>query len=915
MTSSNGATGREPRYIYDLSEGDATMKPLLGGKGANIAEMLRIGVPVPDGFTVTTTACVEAMKRGGEWPAGLWDGIQAGLQRLEERTGRVLGAADRPLLVSVRSGAVHSMPGMLDTILNLGISDESVEALAAESDNPRFAWDAYRRFIQMYGEVVESVPGHGYEDALAALKSRRGVSEDTELTADDLRELVSTFKELSRDHMDEELPDDPREQLRRSIDAVFRSWLNPRAGVYRRANNIPDDLGTAVNVMQMVFGNRGETSATGVCFTRNPSTGAKELYGEFLTNAQGEDVVSGIRTPRPLAEMESVLPEAYSELLATMERLEGHYGDMQDIEFTVEEKTLYLLQTRNGKRTAQAALKVVTDLVSEGAIDEREALRRIEADQLDQLLHPAIDPDHTQTPLTSGLNASPGAAVGGVVFDADTAERRGRAGEPVVLVRWETTPDDIHGVIVAQGVLTAHGGMTSHAAVVARGMGKPCVAGASSIRIDAEARTLTIGQTVFSEGDTITLDGSTGEVYAGALELVPPQVNEDFRTVVGWADDIRRLAVRANADTGEDARKAREFGAQGIGLCRTEHMFMDESRLPAVRRMILADDEAERQEALDEILPMQQSDFEEILTAMSGLPVTIRLLDPPLHEFLPSLIDQALEVQRLQLAGADQGSLGRASALLGRIKKLTEQNPMLGTRGVRLALLYPEIPTMQVRAIVRAALAVAGRGGDPKVEIMIPLVAFAEELRRMRSLVSEVVAEEVAQAGATFSCTIGTMIELPRAALCADEIAGEADFFSFGTNDLTQTAIGISRDDAEGKFLAGYLDEQIVTVNPFASIDRDGVGELVRIGAEKGRSVKPDLKLGVCGEHGGDPRSIALFDQIGLDYVSCSPYRVPIARFAAARAVLDRQEPDRQELDTAEPGTEARGTEVAASDG
>ncbi len=888
MTQTSGT-----RYVYDLADGDATMKPLLGGKGAGVSEMLRIGVPVPDGYTVTTAACVEAMRAGGEWPAGLADQIEQGLSRLEQRTGRTLGAADRPLLVSVRSGAVVSMPGMMDTILNLGISDDSVVALGEEAGNPRFAWDAYRRFVQMYGEVVESVPAHLYEDALHALKSRRGVAQDTDLTADDLQELVGTFKELSRRHMGTELPSDPREQLHRAVDAVFRSWLNPRAGVYRRANNIPDDLGTAVNVMQMVFGNRGDTSATGVCFTRNPSTGAKELYGEFLVNAQGEDVVAGIRTPRPLAEMEGVLPQAYSQLLATMDRLEQHYADMQDIEFTVEDEKLYLLQTRNGKRTAQAALKVAADLVAEGVIDRNEALRRIDPAQLDQLLHPAIDPGHGRTPLTTGLNASPGAAVGGVVFDADTAEQRGRGGEPVVLVRWETTPDDIHGVIMAQGVLTAHGGMTSHAAVVARGMGKPCVAGASGIRIDTLARTLTIGDTMIAEGETITLDGSTGQVFAGALELVPPQVNADFEQIVGWADDVRRLGVRANADNGPDAAKAREFGAEGIGLCRTEHMFMDDKRLPAVRRMILADDIDARAAALEEILPMQQADFEEIFTAMDGLPVTIRLLDPPLHEFLPSLLDQALEVQRLKTqlqAGGDDGTLARSESLLSRIKKLTEQNPMLGTRGVRLALLYPEIPQMQVRAIARAALAVAGRGGDPRVEIMIPLVAFAEELSRMRVLVDAAMAEEFEAAGTALPYTVGTMIELPRAAVCADEIAAHADFFSFGTNDLTQTTIGISRDDAEGKFLAAYLDDRIVPANPFASIDVDGVGELVRIGATKGRSVKENLKLGVCGEHGGDPRSIALFEELGLDYVSCSPFRVPIARFAAARAVLDRSD-------------------------
>ncbi|USQ75263.1 pyruvate, phosphate dikinase [Ornithinimicrobium cryptoxanthini] len=878
------------RYLYDLADGDASMKGLLGGKGANVAEMLRLGVPVPDGFTITTAACVDSMDAGGSWPQNLWPETEQALARLEERTGRTLGSSERPLLVSVRSGAVVSMPGMMDTILNLGIGDDTVEALGAEADNPRFAWDSYRRFIQMYGEVVEGVPGHAFEDELTALKRTRGVEQDTDLGIEDLQELVEKFKSVAREHMGGEFPTDPREQLERAIDAVFRSWMNPRAGIYRKAHGIPDSLGTAVNIMQMVFGNRGDTSATGVCFTRNPSTGAKELYGEFLINAQGEDVVAGIRTPRPLGEMESVLPEAYGQLLDTMNRLESHYGDMQDIEFTVEEGTLYLLQTRNGKRTAQAAFKVARDLVDEGKITREQALRRIEAGQLDQLLHPAIDPEHGQKPITKGLNASPGAAVGEIVFDSATAEARGKAGEAVILVRWETTPDDIAGTIAAQGVLTAHGGMTSHAAVVARGMGKPCVAGASAAKIDAAAKQVTIGDTVLHEGDTITLDGSTGEVYVGALELVPPQVNEDFAAVVGWADDVRRMAVRANADTGEDATRAREFGAQGIGLCRTEHMFMAEDRLPAVREMILANDDTARAAALDKILPMQQADFESIFEAMSGLPVTIRLLDPPLHEFLPDLVEQALLVQRLELQGGSDEEVREARVLLAQVKKLTEMNPMLGTRGVRLALLYPEIPTMQVRAVARAAIAVRERGSEPIVEIMVPLVAFAEELKRMRELIEETLAEEFEASGQEFDYTIGTMIELPRAAVVADQIAEHADFFSFGTNDLTQTGIGISRDDAEGSFLAPYVDSDIVPDNPFASIDVDGVGGLVRLGTEGGRSTKSDLKVGVCGEHGGDPASIALFESIGLDYVSCSPFRVPIARFAAARAVLDAQD-------------------------
>ena len=881
----------EKRYIYDLSEGDATMRNLLGGKGAGVAEMARVGVPVPDAFTVTTTACVETMNRGGEWPDGLADEINAGLTRLEERTGRKLGGSENPLLVSVRSGAVFSMPGMMDTILNLGVSDESVAAIAEESGNERFAWDCYRRFIQMYGEVVEGVPAYAYEDALTELKRKRGVELDTDLGPADLKELVATFKEISNEHLGGEWTSDPVEQLHRAVNAVFRSWQNPRAEVYRRANNIPSDLGTAVNVMQMVFGNRGEDSATGVCFTRNPSTGANELYGEFLVNAQGEDVVAGIRTPRPLAEMRDVLPDAYDELIDTMHRMEAHYRDMQDMEFTVENGKLFLLQTRNGKRTAAAALKVASDLVDEGVITKEEALLRIEPDQLDQLLHPAIDPSHGEKPIAKGLPASPGAAVGEVVFDADTAAERGGRGEAVVLVRYETTPDDIHGVIVAQGVLTAHGGMTSHAAVVARGMGKPCVAGASGIHIDAKGRTLTVGDRVIKEGEVITLDGSTGDVFGQEIKLIPPRINEDFQRVVTWADEVRELGVRANADNFEDASKARELGAEGIGLCRTEHMFMAADRLPAVRRMILAETHEARADALEKILPMQQADFEGIFTAMKGLPVTVRLLDPPLHEFLPNLVEQSLLVQRLELTGGDASELGAARATLAQVKRLHELNPMLGTRGCRLAMLYPEIPAMQTRAIIRAALAVLEREGETiGVEIMIPLVALSKELEIQREIVEKTVAEELKAAGKELDVTVGTMIELPRAALVADQIAEYADFFSFGTNDLTQTGIGISRDDAENGFLTQYVTSKVLERNPFESIDVAGVGQLVDIGVAKGRSIKPNLKTGVCGEHGGDPDSVEFFQSVGLDYVSCSPYRVPIARFAAAKAVREQRE-------------------------
>ena len=881
----------EKRYIYDLSEGDATMRNLLGGKGAGVAEMARVGVPVPDAFTVTTTACVETMDRGGEWPDGLADEINAGLARLEERTGRKLGGSENPLLISVRSGAVFSMPGMMDTILNLGISDESVVAIAEESGNERFAWDCYRRFIQMYGEVVEGVPAYAYEDALTELKRKRGVELDTDLGPEDLKELVATFKEISNEHLGGEWTSDPVEQLHRAVNAVFRSWQNPRAEVYRRANNIPSDLGTAVNIMQMVFGNRGDDSATGVCFTRNPSTGAKELYGEFLVNAQGEDVVAGIRTPRPLEEMREVLPEAYDELIETMRRMEDHYRDMQDMEFTIENGKLFLLQTRNGKRTAAAALKVASDLVDEGVITKEEALLRIEPDQLDQLLHPAIDPSHGEKPIAKGLPASPGAAVGEVVFDADTAAERGGRGEAVVLVRYETTPDDIHGVIVAQGVLTAHGGMTSHAAVVARGMGKPCVAGASGIHIDTKDRTLTVGDRIITEGEVITLDGSTGDVFGQEIKLIPPRINEDFQRVVTWADEVRELGVRANADNFEDASKARELGAEGIGLCRTEHMFMATDRLPAVRRMILAETHESRADALEEILPMQQADFEGIFTAMKGLPVTVRLLDPPLHEFLPNLVEQSLLVQRLELTGGDASELEAARATLAQVKRLHELNPMLGTRGCRLAMLYPEIPAMQTRAIIRAALAVLEREGETVgVEIMIPLVALSKELEVQREIVERTVAEELKAAGKELEVTVGTMIELPRAALVADQIAEYADFFSFGTNDLTQTGIGISRDDAENGFLTQYVTSKVLERNPFESIDVAGVGQLVDIGVAKGRSIKPNLKTGVCGEHGGDPDSVEFFQSVGLDYVSCSPYRVPIARFAAAKAVLKQRE-------------------------
>jgi pyruvate,orthophosphate dikinase len=850
--------------VYDLAEGAELGSELLGGKGAGLAEMTAIGLPVPAGFTVTTEACVAYMQNGRALPPGLEDEIEEHVARLEQATGKRFGDTEDPLLVSVRSGAAVSMPGMMDTILNLGLNDESVEGLARATGNERFAYDAYRRLVQMYGNVVDGVDAHRFEEALTELKESRGVRDDVDLGADDLRELVERFKTIYLESTGADFPQDPHEQLARAVRAVFDSWDTPRAQVYRRANRIPDDLGTAVNVIQMVFGNKGGDSGTGVAFTRDPSTGEQGLWGEFLTNAQGEDVVAGIRTPEPIAQMKERLPEAFEQLVETMRRLEEHYHDMQDIEFTVEEGRLYLLQTRAGKRTAQSALRIAVDMVGEGLISREEAVTRIDPAQLDQLLHPMIDPKADYEVAAKGLNASPGAATGKVVLDADSAEDRGRGGENVILVRWETTPDDIHGLLEARGVLTAQGGMTSHAAVVARGMGKPCVAGCEELSIDLDARKISLRGHEVAEGEVITIDGGSGEVIVGEVNLVPPQINETFETLLGWADAARRLKVRANADTPQDAAKAREFGAEGIGLCRTEHMFMAEDRLPLVRAMIMASGEEERREVLGKLLPHQQEDFEGIFEAMAGLPVTIRLLDPPLHEFLPPLEE------------AESPEMAR------RIRTLREANPMLGTRGCRLGLLYPEIYEMQVRAIVRAALAVEERTGHaPLVEIMHPLVGFAEELRRLRELTVRTAAEE---AEVEYLC--GTMIELPRACMRADEIAAHADFFSFGTNDLTQTTLGFSRDDAEGKFLTHYLDDRILTDNPFETLDRSGVGGLMEIAVERARRVKAGIKLGICGEHGGDPASIAFCHDLGLDYVSCSPYRVPLARLAAAQASL-----------------------------
>jgi pyruvate,orthophosphate dikinase len=830
------------RYVYDFDEPADGGRELLGGKGIGLAEMTQLGLPVPAGFTITTEACRAYMRSGGT-VEGLEEEVANHIQRLEERTGKRFGDAADPLLVSVRSGAAISMPGMMDTILNVGLNDESVLGLARSTGNDEFAQDCYRRLIQMFGETVDGIPHERFS---------------VDDTAEQAREIYE--RETGGG-----FPQDAREQLQRAITAVFDSWKSPRAQVYRQTYGIPDDLGTAVNVVQMVFGNKGNRSATGVCFTRDPSTGEQGVYGEYLLNAQGEDVVAGTRTPQPLAELREHLPEAYDQLLETLETLERHYRDMQDTEFTVEEGRLYLLQTRTAKRTAAAAIRCAVDMTAEGLIGREEAVARIDPTQLDQLLHPRLDPNAEFDVAAQGLNASPGAASGKIVLDADSAEDSGKAGEAVILVRWETTPDDIHGLIEAQGVLTAHGGMTSHAAVVARGMGKPCVAGVEGLEIDTGAKTIRLGGQELHEGDVLTIDGGTGRVIVGEVPLVPPAINEDFETILGWADELRRLRVRANADNAEDAAKAREFGAQGIGLCRTEHMFFGEERLPLVQEMILAGDEDGRRDALDRILPFQQSDFEGIFEAMAGLPVTIRLLDPPLHEFLPPLDEASDERMRR------------------RIKALTEQNPMLGTRGCRLGIQWPEIYEMQVRAVARAAKAVRERVEDPPlVEIMHPLVGFREELRRLRELTERVMQEEAPEL--EYLC--GTMIELPRAALRADEIAEVADFFSFGTNDLTQTALGMSRDDAEGKFLTFYLEDGVLERNPFEVLDQDGVGDLMRIAVERGRGTKPEIHLGICGEHGGEPSSVEFCHRIGLDYVSCSPYRVPLARLAAAQAVL-----------------------------
>ncbi len=883
------------KWVYEFgdgaAEGRADMRELLGGKGANLAEMCHLGLPVPPGFTISTEVCTYFYENGRAYPGDLTKQVEAGIGRIERKVGGPrFGEASNPLLVSVRSGARASMPGMMDTVLNLGLTDQTVEGLAAMSDNPRFAYDSYRRFVQMFSDVVLGVDHYVFEEILELHKAERGVTLDTELDAESLKDLVTAYKERVAEELGKPFPQDPFEQLWGAIGAVFGSWMTPRAVTYRRLHGIPEDWGTAVNVQAMVFGNMGEDCATGVAFTRDPSTGENVFYGEYLVNAQGEDVVAGIRTPQHLTvagkdangsdlpAMEEVMPDVFAQLVDIRDKLESHYRDMQDIEFTVQNAKLWMLQTRNGKRTTQAALRIAVDLAEGGVIDEATAVSRIEPQALDQLLHPTLDPAAKREVIARGLPASPGAASGEVAFTADEAEAEAAKGKRVILVRTETSPEDIHGMHAAEGILTTRGGMTSHAAVVARGMGRACVAGAGDIRVDEKSRTMTVAGRTVADGEWITIDGGTGEVMLGEVPTVKPELSGDFAKLMEWADRLRTLGVRANADTPEDARTAREFGAEGIGLCRTEHMFFEAGRIVAVREMILAETEKERRAALDKILPMQRADFVEIFRTMQGLPVTIRLLDPPLHEFLPKGEEEMADVAAS--AGVSVDAVRRRAA------ELHEVNPMLGHRGCRLAISYPEICEMQARAIFEAAVIVEEETGAGVVcEVMVPLIATRRELDILKEIIDRVAAEVAADKGREPNYMVGTMIELPRACLRAAEIAESAEFFSFGTNDLTQTTFGLSRDDA-GNFLQYYEKRGILVHDPFISIDVDGVGELVEIGVTRGRQTRPDIKLGICGEHGGDPASVAFCHKVGLDYVSCSPFRVPIARLAAAQITI-----------------------------
>lgn len=877
------------KYVYLFEEGKADMKMILGGKGANLAEMTRIGLPVPPGFTITTEACNAYLASGETLPDSVMEQTYECLAVLENRTGKVFGSKNNPLLVSVRSGAAISMPGMMDTILNLGLNDETVQGLAELTGDQRFAYDCYRRFIQMFSNVVLSIDHSLFDDVVEKHKRKLSLIFDYEIPASELQSIIDEYKSLVQQEKGFQFPQDVKEQLIMAIKAVFGSWNNQRAIVYRRLNKIDDNLGTAVNVQCMAFGNMGQECGTGVAFTRNPSTGEKTLYGEFLVNAQGEDVVAGIRTPMPIDKLKEELPGVYQQFIDTCEKLEKHYRDMQDIEFTVEKGTLYMLQTRNGKRTARAAVKIAVDMVNEGLITIEEALQRVDAEQLNQLLHRQIDTSVQLEAIAKGLPASPGAASGKVLFDADLAEKMGGMGEKVVLVRSETTPDDIHGIIHAQGVLTSRGGMTSHAAVVARGMGKPCVCGCETIRIDTSARQFTVNGLVVKEGDIITIDGATGNVMLGEVPMIEPTLSDEFETLLQWADQIKTVMVRANADTPEDAARAREFGAQGIGLCRTEHMFMAQERLPYVQEMILAESLEERQKPLAKLLEFQRQDFYGILKAMAPLPVTIRLLDPPLHEFLPNRESLMVEIVELKHQQADSNTILNKEDLLKKINSLSEANPMLGHRGCRLGLTYPEIYRMQTRAIFEAMVQLKRENIQTYAEIEIPLVMDISELALLKAEIDEVYEEIKAETGEELDFAVGTMIELPRACVTADKIAAEAEFFSFGTNDLTQTTLGFSRDDAEGKFIPVYLEKKIIRDNPFAVLDREGVGSLMKIAVEKARSVKPDLLMGICGEHGGEPSSIEFCHMLGLNYVSCSPYRIPVARLAAAQAAIKHQ--------------------------
>ncbi|WP_431981660.1 pyruvate, phosphate dikinase [Streptomyces qinglanensis] len=905
-TGASQQQSQQRKFVYDFSEGNKDLKDLLGGKGANLAEMTNLGLPVPPGFTITTEAC-KAYLDSGEAPAALRDEVSGHLAALEERMAKKLGQADDPLLVSVRSGAKFSMPGMMDTVLNIGLSDESVHGLAAQSGDERFAWDSYRRLIQMFGDTVLGIDGERFSETLDEVKSARGAVTDVDLTADDLRELVQKFKAIVSEETGRDFPQDPREQMDLAVRAVFDSWNGSRARLYRRQERIPHDLGTAVNICSMVFGNLGPDSGTGVAFTRDPASGQQGVYGDYLQNAQGEDVVAGIRNTVPLADLEQLDKASYDQLMQIMETLENHYRDLCDIEFTIERGKLWMLQTRVGKRTAAAAFRIATQLVDQGLIDEAEALQRVNGTQLAQLMFPRFDSNgglKDADQIGWGIAASPGAAVGKAVFDSYTAIKWSRSGEKVILIRRETNPDDLDGMLAAEGILTSRGGKTSHAAVVARGMGKTCVCGAEELEVDTKRRCLKSQDgRIVEEGDVVSIDGSTGKVYAGEVPVVPSPVVEYFegRThagadeadelvqavhrIMAYADRVRRLRVRANADNAEDAARARRFGAQGIGLCRTEHMFLGERR-ELVERLILADTEEERERALGALLPLQQGDFVELFESMDGLPVTVRLLDPPLHEFLPDITELSV---RVALAESRKDANENDLRLLQAVHRLHEQNPMLGLRGVRLGLVIPGLFTMQIRAIAEAAAARKAGGGDPRAEIMIPLVGTVQELELVREEAEQVIAEVEQRHNVELGLTLGTMIELPRAALTADQIAECADFFSFGTNDLTQTVWAFSRDDVEASFFTAYLEKGIFGVSPFETIDKDGVGALVRSAAEAGRATRPDLKLGVCGEHGGDPESVHFFHEVGLDYVSCSPFRIPVARLEAGRAAAAQQ--------------------------